>query len=149
MAFGPDAEPARSSSVASFRTIRPSSASSTSTSSNASLMTIPSRAAPRALARTGAFFPPGVDHDDVDADVDAPLLARRIVENLTIACQESAVPSVLELAGLHELLDEAMRLGAPWAYAMQARIHEVARDLRDARACFTAVDWLLQMDSRA
>lgn len=84
---------------------------------------------------------------DMDADVDAAQLARRIVENLTMVCQEStasAPSSALELAGLHELLDEAARLGALWAYAMQARIHEAARDLRDARARFTAVDRLLQ-----
>ena len=43
-AFGTDAEPARSDSVASCRTIRPSTASSASASSYESLMTVPTPA---------------------------------------------------------------------------------------------------------
>ncbi|KAH9945271.1 ankyrin [Epithele typhae] len=135
MAFGPEAEPARSNSVASFRTIRPSTTSSTSTSSFLSLMAVPQSTSHRPPSRMD-MSPLG--------DVDPHMLARRILENLTMVTQESAAATSLEAAGLRDMLEESSHLGQLWVQSMQARIQDAACDLRDARSRFKEVDSLLQ-----
>ncbi|KAM5538527.1 hypothetical protein V8D89_007860 [Ganoderma adspersum] len=135
VAFGPEAVPERSSSVASFRTIRPSTSSSTSTWTTASSsMTVP----PRSQLGSGCRLEPLLD------DVEASLLPQRILENLTTVGQEAPCAGAVELSGLREMLDETSRLGEMWARDMHSRIQDAATDLRDARSKFNEVDSLLE-----
>lgn len=135
VAFGPEAVPERSSSVASFRTIRPSTSSSTSTWTTASSsMTVP----PRPQLGSGSRLEPLLD------DVEASLLPQRILENLTTVGQEAPSAGALELNGLREMLDETSRLGEIWVRDVHSRIQEAATDLRDARSKFNEVDTLLE-----
>lgn len=134
IAFGAEAEPRRSSSVASFRTIRPSTASSTSTSSYASSMTTPSR---RQLGSTARLEPPA-------EAVDTSLLPRRILENLAMVGQVAPSADVIGLRELRDVLDETSHLGELWAHSMHTRIQEAAQDLRDARSRLNGVDNLLE-----
>ncbi|TBU32520.1 ankyrin [Dichomitus squalens] len=134
-AFGPEAEPRRSNSAASFRTIRPSTSSSTSTSSSATAMTV---ASPR--PQLGSGSKPELPADDVDAS----LLPRRILDNLTAVGQEALSADPLQLSGLQDVLDETSHLGETWVHSMHSRIQEAASDLRDARGKFNEVDALLE-----
>ncbi|KAI0787911.1 hypothetical protein C8Q74DRAFT_1366715 [Fomes fomentarius] len=134
IAFGAEAEPRRSSSVASFRTIRPSTSSSTSTSSYASSMTTPSR---RQLSSTARLEPPA-------EAVDGSLLPRRILENLAMVGQVAPSADVIGLKELRDVLDETSHLGELWAHSMHTRIQEAAQDLRDARSRLNGVDNLLE-----
>lgn len=135
VAFGPDAVPERSNSVASFRTIRPSTSSSTSTWTTAtSSMTVPLRPQLASASR----LEPLLD------DVEASLLPQRILENLTTVGQEAPSAGVVELSGLREMLDETSRLGEMWVHSMHSRIQDAATDLRDARSKFNKVETLLE-----
>ena len=135
VAFGPETVPERSSSVASFRTIRPSTSSSTSTWTTASSsITVP----PRPQLGSGSRLEPLLD------DVEASLLPQRILENLTTVGQAAPSAGALELSGLREMLDETSHLGEIWVRDMHSRIQEAATDLRDARSKFNEVDTLLE-----
>ncbi|KAI9061005.1 ankyrin [Trametes sanguinea] len=135
-AFGPDAEPRRSSSVASFRTVRPSTSSMSSTSSFVSF--IPAN--PHIRPQVSAIF----HHSSPSSEVDASHLPHRILENLTQVGYDYATSDALELDGLSSILDETVHLGELWVRTMQARIREAAQDLRDARGRFGQVDALLE-----
>ncbi|RDX57555.1 ankyrin [Lentinus brumalis] len=136
MAFGPDAEPRRSNSVASFRTIRPSTSSSTSTSSYASSMTVTVATRPQ-LGSISRLESP-LENDDTS------LLPRRILENLITVAQDAPTADALEICGLRDILDETEHLGEIWMHGMRNRIREAAQDLRDARGRFKEVDNLLE-----
>ncbi|RPD61117.1 ankyrin [Lentinus tigrinus ALCF2SS1-7] len=136
IAFGPDAEPRRSNSVASFRTIRPSTSSSTSTSSYASSMTVPVSNRPQFNSFSRLESPL--------ENVDTSLLPRRILENLIKITQEAPTADALEISDLRDVLDETAHLGEVWVHNTQNRIREAAQDLRDARGRFNEVDNLLE-----
>ncbi|OSD06346.1 ankyrin [Trametes coccinea BRFM310] len=135
-AFGPDAEPRRSSSVASFRTVRPSTSSMSSTSSFASF----TPANPHIRPQVSAIFRPNSPLPEVDAS----LLPHRILENLTQVGYDYETSDALELDGLSSILDETVHLGELWVRTTQARIREAAQDLRDARGRLGQVDTLLE-----
>ncbi|PIL29763.1 transporter [Ganoderma sinense ZZ0214-1] len=135
VAFGPEALPERSGSAASFRTIRPSTSSSTSTWTTAgSSMTVP----PRPQVGSYSRLEPLLD------DVEASLLPQRILKNLTTVGQEAPSAGALELCGLREMLDETSHLGEMWVHGMHSRIQDAATDLRNARSRFNEVDTLLE-----
>ncbi|KAI0768084.1 hypothetical protein BD413DRAFT_494063 [Trametes elegans] len=139
VAFGAEAEPRRSNSVASFRTVRPSTSSASSTMSDVSFLAVPTLTRPP-LPHCGA--PPRADSPL--PDVDPSMLPHRILDNLALVGRDYASPDARELDGLRALLDETVRLGELWVRAMQARIREGAQDLRDARGRFGCVDALLE-----
>ncbi|KAI0833226.1 ankyrin [Trametes gibbosa] len=139
IAFGLDDEPRRSSSVASFRTVRPSTSSVSSTSSYASLLAAPQTVRPGfdSVIRAESPLP----------DLDASLLPRRILDNLAMVGHEYATSDV-HGDNMRELLDDALRLGQLWVRAMQARIRDTAQELRDARGRFGRADALLEHVTR-
>ncbi|KAI9000549.1 ankyrin [Trametes punicea] len=136
IAFGVDAEPSRSNSVASFRTFKPSTSSVSSSSSFTSFQP----AAPPLRPRLSAIFRPGTPLPEVDAS----LLPHLILDNLAVIGQDHADADALELESLIALLDETVHLGDVWIRSMQARIREAAQDLRDARGRFGQVEALLE-----
>ncbi|KAI0368717.1 ankyrin [Pilatotrama ljubarskyi] len=140
VAFGADNEPRRSSSVASFRTVRPFSSSVSSTSSYGSLLEVPAPA--RLSLQLDTLFRP--DTPSALPDDETSLLPHRILDNLALVGHDYAQSDVREMDGMHDLLDEALHLGELWIRSMQARIKEGAQELRDARGRFGRVDTLLE-----
>ncbi|CDO70892.1 hypothetical protein BN946_scf184804.g24 [Trametes cinnabarina] len=104
-AFGADAEPRRCSSVASCRTVRPSTSSASSASSFASF----APAVPHIRPQPSAIFRPNapLPHEENEASV----LPHRILHSLTQVGHDFASADALELDGLSAILDETLRLG--------------------------------------
>ncbi|KAH9856484.1 ankyrin [Lenzites betulinus] len=140
MAFGLDNEPRRSSSVTSFRTVRPSTSSASSTSSYASFLGVPAPARPPldSVFRTESPLP----------DVDASLLPHRILDNLALVGHDYA-SSPAHIDDMRALLDDALALGSLWVRSTQTRIRDAAQELRDARGRFGRADALLEHVTRA
>ncbi|KAI0649289.1 ankyrin [Trametes meyenii] len=138
MAFGVDAEPRRSSSVASFRTVRPWTCSISSTSSYASLLPV--------IAPTRPHSPPDVVFRPTTPlpEVEASVLPHRILDNLAAVGHDWSAADAHEMDALRTVLDETVHLGELWVHSMHARIRDAAQDLRDARDRFQQVDTLLQ-----
>ncbi|KAH9902811.1 ankyrin [Cubamyces lactineus] len=138
IAFGVDAEPRRSSSVASFRTVRPLTSSMSSTSSYGSLLSAPTPTHLRTQA--SAVFRPA----PLLPESEMPNLPHHILDNLSLVGYDYVDSDALELDGMNALLDEAVQLGELWAQNVRTRIREAAQELRDARGRFGAVDALLE-----
>ncbi|KAI0635689.1 ankyrin [Trametes polyzona] len=136
VAFGVEAEPRRSSSVASFRTVRPSTSSVSSTSSYSSILSVPTPA----RTPVEVVFPP----ESPVPEVDTSLLPHRILDTLALVGHDYESSDNIELEGMRVLLDDVLHLGELWIRAMQARIRDAAHDLRDARSRFGQADALLE-----
>ncbi|OJT15139.1 hypothetical protein TRAPUB_8311 [Trametes pubescens] len=136
IAFGAEAEPKRSTSVASFRTVRPSTSSMSSTSSYGSLLAVPAPPRPP----LDAVFRP----ESPLASIDPSMLPHHILDNLALVGYDYADSDVHELDGMRTLLDESIHLGELWIRSMQARIRDAAQELRDARGRFSQADVLLE-----
>ncbi|KAI0360120.1 ankyrin [Trametes cingulata] len=141
IAFGADSEPRRSSSVASFRTVRPFSSSLSSTSSYGSLLQVP--APVRLSPQLDSLFRPDTPSDALP-DEETSLLPHRILDNLALVGHDYAASDAHEMDGMRDLLDETVHLGELWIRSMQTRIKEGAQELRDARGRFGRVDTLLE-----
>ncbi|KAI0671574.1 hypothetical protein C8Q78DRAFT_972854 [Trametes maxima] len=137
-AFGVDAEPRRSSSVASFRTVRPSTCSVSSTSSYASFLPVTAPARPH--PPPDVIFRPETPLPEAEAS----LLPHRILDNLAAVGHDWNASDAYEMDALRAVLDETVHLGELWVHSMHARIRDAAQDLRDARSRFRQVDLLLQ-----
>ncbi|KAI0806289.1 ankyrin repeat-containing domain protein [Irpex lacteus] len=136
-AFGPNAEPERSVSSASVRTVKPSTTSVQSAATLASL-DFQDRLESQ-LTRSRIAYEPAL------TELERATLPQSIVDNLrSLLRQSSSDQCPVDMQSVQDLINETESMGEDLLMHMQTRVTEATEDLKELRNKLAALDSFVQ-----